>query len=64
VTGKQEGYTENSIFLPATGYRDRTTMYDVGRIGYYWSSSLTNADYRYAVDMEIQSGNFGYSTFY
>ena len=30
----------NSIFLPAAGYRNRTTLYDAGSFGRYWSSSL------------------------
>lgn len=30
----------NSIFLPATGYWNKTNLYPVGSYGYYWSSSL------------------------
>ena len=30
----------NSIFLPAAGCRDVTSLYNVGYGGYYWSSSL------------------------
>lgn len=30
----------NSIFLPASGFRDRSSLYVVGIYGYYWSSSL------------------------
>ena len=30
----------NSIFLPAAGGRSDTDLYDVGSLGYYWSSSL------------------------
>lgn len=30
----------NSIFLPAAGYRDDTSLYNVGNDGYYCSSSL------------------------
>ena len=36
VTSKSNG---NSIFLPAAGYRS-SSLYDAGRCGYYWSSSL------------------------
>ena len=36
----------NSIFLPAAGYRGDTGLYDVGRNGYYWSSSF-NENYPY-----------------
>ena len=34
----------NSIFLPAAGYRNDTHLYVVGSDGYYWSSSL-HTDY-------------------
>ena len=34
----------NSIFLPAAGYRDDTSLSSVGSSGFYWSSSL-NTDY-------------------
>ena len=30
----------NTLFLPASGYCDRGSVYDVGSYGYYWSSSL------------------------
>jgi uncharacterized protein (TIGR02145 family) len=30
----------NSIFLPAAGYRDGTSLYDAGSSGNYWSRSL------------------------
>ena len=36
VTSKHNG---NSIFLPATGYRDGTSLYGSGSDGIYWSSS-------------------------
>ena len=37
VVSKSNG---NSIFLPAAGSRDGTSVYDAGSIGFYWSSSL------------------------
>lgn len=40
VTSKKKGYTKNSIFLPAAGYRDDSSLNEVGRYGRYWSSSL------------------------
>ena len=39
VTGKNQGYTDNSIFLPASGYRYNTTLSTTG-LGLYWSSTL------------------------
>ena len=37
VISKSNG---NSIFLPVAGYRYDNSLYSVGSIGYYWSSSL------------------------
>ena len=44
VTSKKSGYTNNSIFLPAAGYRDVSSLGSAGSYGYYWSSSL-DSDY-------------------
>ena len=40
VTSKKSGYTNKSIFLPAAGYRNGSSLLSVGSLGYYWSSSL------------------------
>lgn len=40
VTSKKKGYTKNSIFLPAAGFRRDSSLYSVGSYGDYWSSSL------------------------
>ncbi len=45
VTSKMPGYTDNSIFLPAAGRRNDTSLTNK-TYGYYWSSSL-NADAPY-----------------
>lgn len=37
VTSKKNG---NSIFFPAAGWRDGTSLYKAGLAGFYWSSSL------------------------
>ena len=37
------GSNGNSIFLPAAGYRDGTSLYYGGSIGYYWSSTPYDA---------------------
>ena len=34
------GPNGNSIFLPAAGYRDDSSLYGAGSYGIYWSSSL------------------------
>jgi hypothetical protein len=45
------GPNGNSIFLPAAGYMNGTSLYYVGSSGYYWSSSLytSNPSYAYYV---------------
>lgn len=40
VTSLKEGYTDNSIFLPAAGCRTSTDKVDRGSAGFYYSSSL------------------------
>ena len=42
VTSKKNG---NSIFLPASGYRYDSSVYNVGSLGFYWSSSLHEYTY-------------------
>ena len=49
VTSKKKGYTKNSIFLPAAGYRDHIGLKGAGSGGDYWSSSL-GTDYPYNAD--------------
>ena len=46
VTSKKSGYTNKSIFLPAAGCRDDSSLSSAGSYGYYWSSSLY-PDYPY-----------------
>ena len=42
VTSRLSGYTDRSIFIPASGYRYDTAISSVGSNGYYWSSSVCN----------------------
>ena len=49
VVSKKNG---NSIFLPATGYHTSSSIFHVGEIGIYWSSSLS--DY-FSVGMAFRS---------
>ena len=70
VTSKKEGYTKNSIFLPAAGYRLYSSLYNTGRNGCYRSSSLSadspldawymgfNSD---NVDREDSNRDYGFS---
>ena len=57
VTSKKEGYTKNSIFLPAAGYRLYSSLYDTGRKGDYRSSSLSADSPREAWYMGFNSDN-------
>ena len=41
ITSKKAGYTNRSIFLPATGYRSSSTLNDFGSLGFYSSASLS-----------------------
>ena len=54
VTSKKNG---NSIFLPASGYRYESNLYNHGSYGgYYWSSTLGSYDAGYA--LIFASGSF------
>jgi hypothetical protein len=44
ITSKVTGYTDESIFLPAAGYRSGKSYYNHGTHGYYRSSSLYTGD--------------------
>lgn len=53
ITSKVNG---NSIFLPAAGYINDSRFYDVGTLGFYWSSSLsTSSDYAYYLSFNSKS---------
>ena len=51
-----------SVFLPAAGYRDDSSLYDAGSDGYYWSSSLYPDDDYYAFDLFFGSGYTGWGS--
>ncbi len=63
VTGKNAGYTSNSIFLPAAGFYEGNSLKGTGSNGsgaYYWSSTLyTNSGEHYLLD-----GNYLYLLFF
>lgn len=40
VTSNIDGYTNKSIFLPASGYYDSNNLNNDGAEGYYWSSNI------------------------
>lgn len=45
VTSKKQGYTSNSIFFPAAGYREDNELNVQGYGCGFWSSSLSSPDY-------------------
>ena len=53
----------NSIFLPAAGYRNGTSLSNVGSYGYYWSASLFNASPYSAWDLYFGSGSQSRSSY-
>lgn len=54
-TGK-DSYSGKSIFLPAAGYRDGTSLGYQGSRGYYWSSSLNTSNPRNGRGLYFLSG--------
>ena len=66
VSSKVNG---NSIFLPAAGYRDYSSLYYAGGEGYFWSSSLSTSnpsysDPNYGWFLGFNSGNVYVSSYY
>ncbi len=53
VTSKKNG---NTLFLPAAGYRNGTSLYNVGSYGDYWSRSLSESSPGYARYLRFNSG--------
>ncbi|MDO4191126.1 MAG: PL29 family lyase N-terminal domain-containing protein [Bacteroidales bacterium] len=44
-----------AVFLPAAGYRDGTTVNNVGSYGDYWSSTYGSSDYAYYLSFDASS---------
>ena len=58
------GPNGNSIFLPAAGYRDDSSLVNAGSIGYYWSSSLYTGYTGYAWYLVFKSDNYGMTKYH
>ena len=52
---KVTGPNGNSIFLPAAGYRDRSSLFDDGEYGYYWSSTPDEKASNFACRLSFSS---------
>lgn len=59
---KVTGANGNSIFLPAAGYRYRTSLSNANAYGFYWSASIyaTRSDYAYRLYLDSNSANTDY----
>ncbi|MBQ5681401.1 MAG: Ig-like domain-containing protein [Bacteroidaceae bacterium] len=55
ITSKSNG---NSIFLPAAGWRDDTSLNNAGSSGNYWSRSLDTSGNSSAYYLQFHSSNF------
>ena len=55
------GPNGKSIFLPAAGHRDDSSLYYAGSIGYYWSSSLSTDYPINAYELYFDSDYVGWS---
>ena len=49
----------NSLFLPASGYRDGSSLYYAGSRGNFWSSSLDTDKSGFAWELYFNSDNYG-----
>lgn len=47
----------NSIFLPAAGYREGSTLVGAGYKGLYWSGSINSISSNYATTMSLSDGS-------
>jgi hypothetical protein len=61
VTSKTNG---NSIFLPAAGFRDDSSLRSAGSRGYYWSSSLDTDSPGIVRCVDFYSSNVGWYYYY
>ena len=59
VTSKKTGYTGNSIFLPAAGFRYGEDLYYEGSSGLYWSSTPLPGNAGNAYGLYFYSGYVG-----
>ena len=49
IQSKITGYTDQFIFLPATGMKQETGSVDTGRVGHYWASNLYDSKKAYSL---------------
>ena len=66
ITSRIEGYTNRSIFLPASGFKWENSLEEIGSYGVYWSSSLDTelsffAHYIYFQPKEVNLGDYEFA---
>ena len=61
---KVTGPNDNSIFLPAAGFRNGTLIYLRGSDGYYWSNSLGSDGSDYAYGLDLDGSYSGWGSYY
>ncbi len=54
LSGKKDGYTDKSIFLPAAGYKTGTSISEASYM-FYWSKSLYSLEPYYALGLRYTS---------
>ena len=64
VKGRTTGYTDKSIFLPAAGYGNGSSLDNSGSDGVYWSSTPNAGKSSYAWDLYFRSSNFYRGSYY
>ena len=57
---KVVGPSGKSIFLPAAGWRSGASLYLVGELGYYWSSSPDESRTQYACSLYFDCSYYGW----
>ena len=63
ATSKKSGYTNKSIFFPAAGYRNDSSLNEAGSYSSYWPSSLSPLNPSNACELYFSSGYVGRSTY-
>ena len=61
---KVTGPNGNSIFLPAAGYRDGSSLDRAGSLGNYWSSTPNESNSHHAWDLNFNSSEYDMSYYY
>ena len=64
VNSNIAGFTSNSIFIPATGYRYDNNWDNAGTMASYWSSSLFSDSPQKSWGVFMTSNNVTRTTFY